>query len=149
MAHGLERSRLGAIIRSDVVDRDALLGTIEEAVRDLRDSLVTAVPRLEVQVRSPVVGEVLAETARGARRELGDVAAGDLWSESVLIRRRFDVSPRVASSQEGGVGGWGRDSPVVIDRRTEGVDAYAVRPDQMEGRTAETYSSNDLRAVYS
>lgn len=66
MAHRLERSRLGSIIWSNVVGRDTLSGTIEKAVRDLRDSLVTAVPCLKVQVRGPVVGEVLAEAARGA-----------------------------------------------------------------------------------
>ena len=64
--HGLERGGLGSVIRSYVVHGDSLSGSIEEAVWDLRYSLVATIPRLEVQIRRPVVGEVLTEAARGA-----------------------------------------------------------------------------------
>lgn len=48
----------------EVVHRHSPLRTLEEPVRDLGYALEGAISRLEVEVRGPVVGEVLAEAAR-------------------------------------------------------------------------------------
>lgn len=71
----LERRDLGAgLVPSDIIDGDTGLDA-EAQVGDLRDALVGPVASLEVEIRRPVVTEVLAVCAAGACRDLGGIVA--------------------------------------------------------------------------
>jgi hypothetical protein len=52
-----------------VIDRDPSRGTAD--LGDLRNTLISAVPRFEVENRSPIIREVLGEGASRACRRLG------------------------------------------------------------------------------
>jgi len=64
---GLARPRRG------IVDGDARIIARVEFVRNLGHSFVAAVASAEIQVRRPVVGEILFEMARRAAGEFGDI----------------------------------------------------------------------------
>lgn len=49
-----------------VIDGKATLGLFKLVVAELRDALVAPILRAEIENRSPIVGEVLAELARRA-----------------------------------------------------------------------------------
>jgi len=59
--------------RSGVVNGDAPVGISNSLVSHLWHALVRSIAGPEVYIRSPVVGEVLAKSARGARGQLRNV----------------------------------------------------------------------------
>ena len=68
-----------------------ICGTCYVRVAVLRHALEGPVARLEVQVRRPVVGQVLGERAGGAVRTLGDVARRHRGVERVAAHDLVDV----------------------------------------------------------
>jgi hypothetical protein len=78
LTYRLERGNLARTGR-DVVDRDATVGlggeaiVEQEAVRDLRHTLVASVPSSEIDVCRPVVAEVVGGATGRAGSLLGDV----------------------------------------------------------------------------
>jgi hypothetical protein len=71
--YGLEGSDIGlAIVRWDVIDGNTFV-TLQTKVDHLLNSLERAVAGLEVEVGSPVIGEILAEAASRAGRLDGRV----------------------------------------------------------------------------
>ena len=62
----LKGGHLGAVVRAGVVDSHATGLAIVPTIWDLGHPLERAVLRLEVEIRRPVVGKVLAEAARRA-----------------------------------------------------------------------------------
>lgn len=97
----------------DVVDGDAAVGlrgepvVEQETVRDLRDALVTSVRGSEVDVRRPVVAEVVGRATGRAGCLLGDVG-----------RRHGDVEG-VASYDLVHVRGW---RPARLHERVEALN---------------------------
>lgn len=71
-------------MRRKVIYRHTSLLAVQKPVRNLRHSLEGAISCLEVEVRRPVVGEILTETTRGARCELGHVGGRDRSIEGIL-----------------------------------------------------------------
>ena len=105
--YGLESSNPSAsLIASDIVDGRTGLNA-ETEVGDLGDALVRAIPGLEVDVGSPVVGEILRVCATRASRGRGRV---------VGLGRHAGVE-RVTSDNLVHVGGRG------VARLDQGVDA--------------------------
>jgi hypothetical protein len=102
MAYRLEGSNLIGP-RGDVVDRHAAIRlrgepvVEQESVRDLRNALVTPIPRLEVQVGGPVVGKVVSRSTRRARGDLGNVRVGHggvegIAADDLVHVRRGDLA---------------------------------------------------------
>jgi len=92
----LEGRDLGAgLVASDVVDSHTCLDA-ESQVGDLRNALEGPVAGLVIEVRRPVVAEILAVCAAGARRDLGRVVA---------VGRHAGVE-RVSTDDLVHVGGW-------------------------------------------
>lgn len=83
-----------AVVRRNIVHCDALIA-LQAEVDHLRHSLERPVPRLEVQIGGPVVGEVLAECAACAGRLLGGIHDGGIHAgvervapdDLVVVRR--------------------------------------------------------------
>ena len=112
MAYRLERGNLTRTGR-DVVDGDAAIRLCgepvveQEAVRDLRHTLVASVLSSEVDVCCPVIAEVVGGAAGGAGGLLGNVS-----------RRHRDVEG-VASYDLVHVGRW---RPARLNERVEALD---------------------------
>ena len=69
----LESGDLGVVIGRSIVDGHSADFTVKEAVRDLRDAFEAAIAGPEIEVRRPVVGEVLGEAAGSAVGNLCDI----------------------------------------------------------------------------
>ena len=91
----------------------------------LRYALVGAVAGLEVEVRSPVVAEVLAELTGGAGGNLRDVTSCHRRVESVASHDLVHVRRRDQARVDEGV------EPV-------NDDVWAAEPQHSETRTGET-----------
>jgi hypothetical protein len=119
LTYGLEGGHL-ILAAGDVVDDEATLGSrgvlvIEELpasfvstpvapnlistafhipVGNLRNTLVASVPGLEVQIRRPVVRQVIRITARRARSQIGDVSLRHRGVERVASHNLMHVRRR-------------------------------------------------------
>lgn len=63
VTHRCERPSTTSIVRRDIIDGHAAVGSFEELVRELGHTRESAIARAKVHVGGPVVGEVLAEGA--------------------------------------------------------------------------------------